>query len=201
MKSFKFTLLIFCLMLSFISVGQEQDTLGLKRLFWGVIPAAVIEANGKREVKHYSDGYTSVRGGSEFAAAGLQFEIGNYWAFKKKKRITGIIRLTWIRIGAHNYGLLLAPAQVGIGLHYDFNKKWSLDATLNGGLLIVTDDALYPDFIFNYAIYPQIRFNFKRFSIGLEYTYKRYYKNPINLFYGFHYFGLVIGGRAGKKIN
>ncbi len=195
-------LLLFFLNQTPFSFSQKEDTLGLKRFFWGVIPSAVLESFGKKvEKKTYNDGTQLTAGGAELFAAGIQFEIGNYWAFRKNKPTTGFFRLTWMRIGIHNYGLLLAPAQIGFGLHVDYNKKTSLDAVLNGGLLIYTDDALSPEIEFNYAIYPQIRVNFNRFSIGLEYTYHRYNKSPINLFYGYHYFGIVFGGRVGKKIN
>lgn len=201
MKLLKFILLIFFFYQSPISFSQKDDTLGLNRFFWGVIPSALIASNGKREVEELGDGVKMISGGSEFVAVGVQFEVGNYWAFNKKKHTTGFFRFTWIRIGVHNYGLLLAPAQVGLGFHIDYNKSNSLEAVLNGGLIIYTDDALDPDFEFNYAIYPQIRFNINRFSIGLEYTYHRYEGEQLNLLYGYHYFGIVLGGRFGKKIN
>ena len=140
-------------------------------------------------------------GGAQFEVGGIQFEIGNYWAFSQNKRTTGFFRLTWTRIGIHNYGLLLAPAQIGLGIHYDINKKSSLDAVLNAGLLIATDDALDPDFEFDYAVYPQIKFNINRFSVGVEYTYKKFSNRPISLMYGYHYFGIVLGGTIGKRIN
>jgi hypothetical protein len=132
---------------------------------------------------------------------GLQFEMGNYWSFKTKKRTTGFFRFTWNRIGIHNYGLLIAPAHIGLGFHVDYTNRRSIDFSFNAGLLAVTDDALDPDFEFTYAVYPQIRFNFGRFSIGLEYSYRKYQNNPINFFEGFQYVGIVLGGRAGKRIN
>ena len=189
MKYFKFTLFLFFISQSLFCYSQNQDTLGLKLLFWGVIPAVGLETYGLKS------------GSPEVVVGGIQFEMGNYWAFKTRKRTTGFFRLTWTRIGIHNYGLLLAPAQVGLGFHVDYSKKVSLDFVINAGLIIATDDALMPDFEFTYAVYPQIRFNFNRFSVGLEYTYKRLDEGPIDFSDGFHYFGIVLGGRGGKRIN
>lgn len=181
--------------------AQKEDTIGLNRFFWSVIPSTLLDSYGKKVVEDYGDGYIGSSGGMQFIAGGVQFEMGNYWSLARKKRTTGYFRLTWSRIGFHNYGLLIAPAQVGFGLHVDYNKKNALEVALNGGLIIYTDDAISPDFEFNYGIYPQIKFYINRFSIGLEYTYHRYRGEPINLSYGYHYFGVVLGGRFGKRVN
>lgn len=201
MNYLKIILLLFFFSQSLIGYSQQDETLGLKRFFWGVIPSVVVTSDGKKEVKNLGSGYTLSSGGTEFMAAGVQFEIGNYWAFNKDNRTTGFFRLTWTRLGLHNYGLLIAPAQAGFGVHVGINEKSSFEAVLNGGLLIYTDDVLAPEFEFNYAIYPQIKFNIKHLSIALEYTYHRFEGRPINLLYGHHYFGIVFGGRFGKRIN
>ena len=113
----------------------------------------------------------------------------------------GVIPSTVVSTSGNKKIKDLAPAQVGLGIHYDINKKSSLDAVLNAGLLIATDDALDPDFEFDYAVYPQIKFNINRFSVGVEYTYKKFSNRPISLMYGYHYFGIVLGGTIGKRIN
>ncbi|MDD2981913.1 MAG: hypothetical protein PHQ74_00860 [Crocinitomicaceae bacterium] len=189
MKYLKLTLLLFLFSQSIIGYSQNQNTLELDRFFWGVIPAVGLKANALKS------------GRLEVAVGGIQFEVGNYWAFKTRKRSTGFFRLTWTRIGLHNYGLLVASPQVGLGFHVDYSNNTSLDFVINTGLIIVSDDALMPDFRSTYAVYPQIRFNFDRFSIGLEYTYKHLNERSINFSAGFHYFGIVFGGRGGNRIN
>lgn len=77
------------------------------------------------------------------------------------------------------------------GVHIDFKQNLSLDIALNAGLLIATDD----------AVYPQIKFNINRFSLGFECTYKNYYNGYLPYPKGGHYFGLVLGGVVGKRIN
>jgi|SRR5690554_5779621 len=201
MKYLKITLLLLLFSQSPMANSQYDDTLGLKRFFWGIIPSTILKSDGKKEVTDLGEGYTLSSGGTGFSIVGLQFEIGNYWVLSQKKRTTGFFRLTWTKIGIHNYGLLLAPAQVGFGAHFDFSRRSSLDVVLNAGLVIATDDALDPEFEFTYAIYPQIKYNFNRFSVGFEYTYRKYYNHPVSFRYGYHYLGLVLGGTVGRRIN
>jgi len=201
MKYLKLGLFLYLFAQAFIGFGQTQDTMGLKRIFWNVIPAVAMEYYYKKEVTDLGGGYKHSTGGAMLAVAGVQFEIGNYWALDKFNRTTGFLRLTWARVGIHNFGLLVAPAQVGVGFHVDYNRKLSLDGVLNVGVFTATDDAIYPEFEFDYAVYPQIKLNINRFSIGFEYTFKNDFKSKFSFPKGGHYFGLVLGGRAGKRIN
>jgi len=201
MKRLKTILLLLLFSYSYFAFGQNQDTLGLKRLFWNVIPAVGMEYYKKKVVTDLGDGYTHSTGGAGIAVAGVQYEMGNYWVLDQKNKTTILFRLTWARVGIHNFGLLVAPAQVGLGFHVDFNRKLSLDGVLNAGVFTATDDALYPEFEFDYAVYPQIKLNINRFSIGFEYTFKNDFKSKFSFPKGGHYFGLVLGGIAGKRIN
>ncbi|PWH85925.1 hypothetical protein [Brumimicrobium oceani] len=201
MKYLKLSLLLIFFSQPLVNYGQNQDTLGLKRLFCNVIPAVGMEYYKKKVVTDLGDGYTHSTGGAGIAVVGVQCEMGNYWVLDQKKKTTILFRLTWARVGIHNYGLLLAPAQVGLGFHVDFNPKLSLDGVLNAGVFTATDDALYPEFEFDYAVYPQIKLNINHFSIGFEYTFKNDYKDKFSFPKGGHYFGLVLGGTAGKRVN
>ncbi|PWH85930.1 hypothetical protein DIT68_07515 [Brumimicrobium oceani] len=175
-----------------------SDTLGLQSLFFNVIPAVIYESNGS---KLFSKGGSHNNGMSGVEVVGIQLEMGSHRAFSKNQRRTGFFRFTWARVGIHNYGLLLAPAQVGLGSHVIYSSKKSLELSLNAGLIITTDDVLYPEIEFDYAVYPQLRFNFENFSLGIEYTFKREFKEGFNLLNGYHYVGIVIGSAHGKRIN
>ena len=190
MKLLSFTLLLYFFMSSFFGLSQSNDTLGLKRLYWAVIPGVVMSST-----------YEKPTGAVWADNGGIQFEIGNYRAFNTRKRTTGFFRFTWIRAGIHLEGLLLAPAHIGFGVHVDYGPKRSLDLSLNTGIVVASDDALSPDFEFAVVVYPQIRFNFNRFSFGVEYSYKKNEDSPIDYLNGIHYFGLVLGARGGKRIN
>lgn len=201
MKYLKLSFLVLFLHLGLVGYAQNQDTLGLKRLFWNVIPGVGIDYGGKKIVTDLGGGSKHTTGGAGVAVAGIQYEVGNYWVLDKKNNTTGFFRLTWARVGVHVFGLLIAPAHIGGGVHIDFKQNLSLDIALNAGLLIATDDALDPEFEFDYAVYPQIKFNINRFSLGFEYTYKKYYNGYLPYPKGGHYFGLVLGGVVGKRIN
>ncbi len=187
MKYLKITLVLLLLSQAIIAHSQLEDTLGLRRLFWNIVPSTLLKTHGT---------YT------EAEVVGVQFEIGNYWKLGQKNQTTGFFRLTWTKIGIHNYGLLLAPAQVGFGAHFDLNEKSSIDVMLNAGLVMSTEDALYPKLEFTYGVYPQIKYNINRFSIGFEYSYRRSHAGLMEkLGLGYHYLGLTIGRVKGKKIN
>ncbi len=190
-----FTLLIF--IQSLICFGQTSETLGLRRIYMNIIPAVVLESNGEK----VSTGLGGSYGGTDAEVGGVQLEVGNHWAFSKNNVNTGFFRFTWTKVGIHNYGFLLAPAQVGLGIHKQFSPKTSVEFSLNGGLFFATDDMLYPELESDFAIYPHMRFNFQNFSLGLEYSYKRNYKDVFSLRFGYHYFGLIIGHASGKRIN
>lgn len=188
--------LLLCLLLSVSTLSpdvfsQTNDTIGLKRFYWNVIPFVGLDNTVN----------STLNSGANIATGGLQFKIGNNWLLKKRKRSATFLRLTWVRLGVQPFGLILTPLHLGAGLNYDLSETKSLELSLNGGLVITTDDILHPDIEFNYLVMPEIKINLRSFSIGAEYSFRTFRDNfgdPTNRW---HYIGLTIGGRFGKTLK
>jgi hypothetical protein len=193
MKCLKLFLLIFFLGQSWQSDCQESDAYGLKRYFANVIPGIVLPTSQDGSLEQ------SIK-------AGLQVEIGNHFAFSKDKRFTGFVRLTWLRIGYNHlniFNVYAAPAHVGLGIHYQYNNSASLNASLNGGIVLYTDGYVFDGFNgkSEYILYPQIKYNKDDFSVGIEYIFRPFGLGIFDLRDGIHYFGIVLGVSLGRNIN
>lgn len=134
---------------------------------------------------------------------GIQLKGGNNWYLRKGK-FTGILRLTWLRLGIYGgeaSGIILTPLHVGIGHHFQIGRKFSIEPMISGGMAIGTDDILGPDWVFEYALIEEIKFNYNNFVLGLEYCTKPILSPSTQEKKGrFHYFGISFGCLLGKNI-
>lgn len=144
--------------------------------------------------------------GSNSFGGGLQYKLGNKW-YLNKNCFHGFLKLTWFRLGIYGgeaSGLILTPAILGIGHQFGITDNFSIEPSVNSGIIIGTDDLLGPSWEFEWAVIPDLFFSFNRFRIGIEYTFKRIISKSSNEVIGhFHYFGLVVGRnfRIVKNIN
>lgn len=182
MKLISLALLLFFFLHSFSGQSQSKDTLGFKRFYWGIVPGVLIST------------FNGPQGRTALESLGVPFEVGNYWNIYSQKRTSAFVRFTWVRTGLFFIGILVAPAHVGLGFHVDYGPKLSIDYSANTGVVMGSDWEFIP------VVYPRITFNLNRFSLGLEYTYKKQ-DGRIDFSNGFHYFGVSLGGRFGKRIN
>lgn len=133
---------------------------------------------------------------------GIQIKGGNNWYLRKGK-FTGILRLTWLRLGIYGgeaSGIILTPLHVGIGCHFQIKENFSIEPMLSGGIVTGTDDILGPSWVIEYAFIEEIKFNFNNFVLGLEYSTKPMISPSTQEKKGrFHYFGISIGHLLGKN--
>lgn len=127
---------------------EELEALGLTRFFWE------------------GSAFLYLRNGSGFG--GTAFKVGhNFYIIEK--RFTGVLRFTWAKTGLTNYGGIFNPLHLGIGPIITLGKKSNLEATINGGIVCATDDAIYPQLDFFPQSYLDLKFNLRKTSFSLSY--------------------------------
>ena len=191
MRKLLVTAIVFFLLTPFNAFNQQEGTTGLKKYFWNFTPFIGLESGTK----------ASINPGTYLMTGGLLYKMGNNWLIKDRGNTSTFFKLTWARIGLFPQGLILTPLHVGAGLHYDFNLSNSIESSLNGGLVISTDDALNPSLEFNYLIAPEVKINLGEFSIGLEYSIRTFRDLTGRPTARWHYISLVIGGSFGSLKN
>jgi len=195
--------LLIILLLFQCYLGNAQDEpkeLNLNRFFLDLSPTFGI-------YKPIEDKTTQSLGGMSYTTnspdygGGLEFKAGNNWYLRKGK-FCGILHLTWIRLGfLFSDGLyaFASPVNVGVGHHFQLNRKVSINTSIHSGILFVTDDVIQVDGFINYFIMPEIKLNISHFTVGFEYSPKRGYSNIDGSVDGhYHYFGISFGGTLGR---
>jgi len=169
--------------------GAGLGSRGLNRFFFdGVIGGGWIRDHGVSSQNEY--GFTS------------GFRIGNNF-YLGKGNSPMIIRLTYLRIGlvGNGWGIYpyIIPPGLGLAKHFKFSETVSFEPAIHAGYIFTNGDALDWDFDpFGFYVMPEIKFNFSRLSIGVEYSTK---KDSFSLthYQRYHYFGISIGRRFGRR--
>jgi hypothetical protein len=155
---------------------------------------------GKAEKTVYPDGSVSITNPSSYIG-GIQFKMGNDFHLQKGK-FNGVIRLTWFRIGAflgEGAGFITTPLNLSLGHQFQLNQNWSITPMVTGGPVVIMEDPLFPTWTTTLNIMPELRLNYKQFSLGFEYTFRRFYTSYYNELNGYeHYIGLSIGKVFGE---
>lgn len=188
-----FAFILFAI-ITFSQDGETEIKPKLNRYFVDWVPSGVLSMP-KEKTKYYNYGSSSIIENPIEYAFGLQFKMGNNWYFQNDN-FTGVLRLTWFRIGLGWYDGLLAlvsPFQIGFGGHFALSKNISFEPMLSiGGVVIALGIDPYP----SYLIMPEVKFNFGRFALGFEYTFLP--ENPFDFKSSSrinHYLGLSLGIR------
>jgi hypothetical protein len=174
----------------------------LKKYFFDFTPfIGINDPVGKKVITNLSPGVNMISNSPDFGG-GIQIKGGNNWYLRKGK-FTGILRLTWLRLGIYGgeaSGIILTPLHVGIGCHFQTKEKFSIEPMQSGGIVTGTDDILATDWVIEYAFIEEIKFNFNNFVLGLEYSTKPMISPSTQEKKGrFHYFGISIGHLLGKN--
>lgn len=134
------------------------------------------------------------------------FRMGNNFYLGKGERPM-IIRLTYTRLGANfgNFGIFpyLVPPQIGLGKHFRIKPTVSIEPTLHFGYLLTSGDPYEGDIDpYGYFFMPEVKFNFSKFSIGIEYTMRKFAsaKLPLTKYQRDYYFGFSLGRRIGRGL-
>ncbi|AEA43595.1 hypothetical protein [Fluviicola taffensis] len=178
-------------------LSNEKQTLGargLNRLFIdGVIGFGFLKhIDGNYNYKEYT--FTS------------DFRIGNNFYIGQGKS-PFIIRVTYFRFGANfgDFGIFpyFVPPQLGLGKHFRIKTAFSIEPTIHFGYLITSGDPYGGDITpYGYFFMPEVKLNFSRFSIGFEFTMRKFVddKFPLTKYDRNYYFGFSLGRRIGKGL-
>lgn len=137
----------------------------------------------------------------------LNFRIGNNFYLGKGNNPM-IIRLTYFRIGFTGggggiYPLLVTP-QLGLAKHFRLNEIFSIEPGVHAGYIFNSDFPFGDIETFGFGVLYEIKFNFSRFALGIEYgTRKNTHEHPSSTNYNsyerrYHYIGFSIGSRIGR---
>lgn len=183
----KLLILLLLVQCNLSNAQTEPKELNLNRFFLDLAPT----------VGMYKSGGFFDTDSSPDRGLGLELKTGNNFYLRKGK-FCGIVHLTYMRLGfLFSDGLFLfaSPLNVGVGHHFQLNKKVSIHTSLHSGALFVLDDVIQGDGFIDYFIMPEIKLNINHFTIGLEYAPKRDYNSAKGSIGGYyHYFGISFGG-------
>ena len=177
--------------------ADKKPTLGergLNRLF-------IDGTMGFGFVTHFKSGYNF----REYTFTS-DFRMGNNF-YLGKGNSPMIIRLTYFRIGANfgDFGVFpyLVPPQIGLGKHFRIKPTVSIEPTLHFGYLLTSGDPFEGDIDpYGYFFMPEVKFNFSKFSIGVEFTTRKFTgdKLPLINYDRNYYFGFSLGRRIGRGL-
>jgi hypothetical protein len=168
---------------------------GLNRLFIdGVIGAGLLST--------HQSSYLS----KEFGITS-DFRIGNNFYLGDGKSPV-LIRLTYFRIGpmVSEEGVFpyLVLPELGLAKHFRITETISMEPGIHLGYLLYGDD-FYDGGISTFGLYvmPEVKFNFSRFSLGFEYSTRKFGfdgKPSFSWYERYNYVGISLGRRIGKGL-
>ena len=170
---------------------------GLNRLFIdGVIGAGLLRAHHGKNVLIQEFGITS------------DFRIGNNFYLGKGNNPM-MIRVTYFRVGiiGGEGGIFpyFVPPQPGLSKHFRITEKISIEPGIHVGYIFFSGDPYDGDIDpFGVFVMPEIKFNFNRFSLGFEYSTRKFLHDgkPSAYWYDrYNYVGISLGRRIGRGLR
>lgn len=136
--------------------------------------------------------------------ATTNFRIGNNFYFGKGLK-PAILRLTYFRTGilfADPFGVYGILPSIGLGKHFNnkVKKANSIEPMFHAGIIMSLDDIINPDLEFYPYFSGEVKFNFSRFTFGVELSTKKFVYSISNYSRGY-YLGLSVGTRFGKRLR
>lgn len=136
--------------------------------------------------------------------ATINFRIGNNFYFGKGLKPV-ILRLTYFRTGilfADPFGVYGILPSIGLGKHFDnkVKKANSIEPMFHVGIIMSLDDIINPDLEFYPYFSGEVKFNFSRFTFGVELSTKKF-EYSISSYSRGYYLGLSVGTRFGKRLR
>lgn len=167
---------------------------GLNRLFMDGSMGFGFVSHFKGEYNHREYTFTS------------DYRIGNNF-YLGKGNSTMIIRLTYIRVGV-NFGSFgafpyLVPPQIGLGKHFRIKPTVSIEPSVHFGFLYTNGDTYSGVFdLYGYFFMPEVKFNFSKFCVGVEFTTRKFTdsEQPLTFYDRNYYFGFSLGRRIGRGL-